>query len=51
LLEAFEESAGWALVSYFLRCFKLAHICIEVTGLHTGEEFESINKFLKFALN
>jgi len=30
----------------FLRWFKLVHICFQVTGLHTGEEVESISKVL-----
>jgi len=30
----------------FLRRFKLAHVCIQVTNLHTGEEFESNSKVL-----
>ena len=30
----------------FLQWFKLSHICIEVTSLLTGEEFESISIFL-----
>jgi len=31
---ALEESADWALLSFILQCFKLAHICIQVTSLH-----------------
>jgi len=31
----------------FLRWFKLAYISIQVTSLHTGEEFELISKLLK----
>ena len=30
----------------FLRWLKLAHTCIQATRFHTGEEFESISKFL-----
>jgi len=35
---------GFAFI--FLCCFKLAHACIQVTSLLTGEEFESISTFL-----
>jgi len=31
----------------FLRWFKPARICIQVTSSHTGEKFESISKFFK----
>jgi len=29
-----------------VECAELSHICTQVTGLHTDEEFESVNKSL-----
>jgi len=36
---------GTGSAFFFLRLFKLAHICIEVTSIHKGDTSESIEQF------
>jgi len=48
LLQAFEESTDWVLLSRLAGNSDLSHIYVQLISLHKGEAVEPISKFMNF---